>query len=137
LRLVDERSMGCDVAPSERDAEKEPQRRHGDVMRAGADAASSEMQLEEPDVLEARRVGRPSQEIGEALDGADVALLGFGRQVADRHNFDHALAQWADGLVDHGVAPVSHEVANPMILRQDWTSRYAGLQCASCEHSPG
>ena len=77
LRLVDERSMGCDVAPSERDAEKEPQRRHGDVMRPGADAAPDEMQLEEPDVLEARRVGRASQEIGEALDGSDVTFAGF------------------------------------------------------------
>lgn len=115
--------MGCDVAPSERDAEKEPQRRHGNVMRAGADATSGEMRLEELDVLEARRVGRPSQEIDEALDGADLALLGFWRRVADRHIFDHALAQWADGLVDHGVAPVSHEVANPMILRQDWAYR--------------
>src|SRR5208337_4104712 len=57
--------------------------------------------------------------------------------MTNRHVFDHALAQRADGLVGHGVTPVSHEVANPMILRQDQPPRYAGLQCASCELSPG
>jgi hypothetical protein len=46
--------------------------------------------------------------------------------MTDRHVFDHALAQRADGLVDHGDTPVSHDDTNPMILRQDETSRYAG-----------
>jgi hypothetical protein len=47
-------------------------------------------------------------------------------EMTDRHVFDHALAQRADGLVDHGDTPVSHEVPSPMILRQDEIPRYAG-----------
>ncbi len=35
------------------------------------------------------------------------------------------------------IAPVSHEVMNPMILRQDEPSRYANLQYASHALSPG
>lgn len=35
------------------------------------------------------------------------------------------------------IAPVSHEVTNPMILRQDEPSRYPDIQCASRTLSPG
>src|SRR5713101_4398360 len=37
-------------------------------------------------------------------------MLGFRRELADRHVFDHAPAQRADGLVGHGGAPVLGEV---------------------------
>jgi hypothetical protein len=37
-------------------------------------------------------------------------MLGFRRERADRHVFDHASAQRADSLVGHGDAPVLNEV---------------------------
>src|SRR5271157_1667241 len=57
--------------------------------------------------------------------------------MTNRHVFDHALTQRADGLGGHGDTPVSHEVANPMILRQNQPSRYAALQCAARNLAPG
>jgi hypothetical protein len=76
-------------------------------------------------VLARRRVERAAEKNREVLDVTDVILLDLLIEMTDRHVFDHALAQRADGLVDHGDTPVSHEVTNPMILRQDETSRYA------------
>jgi hypothetical protein len=37
-------------------------------------------------------------------------MLGFRRELADRHVFDHASAQWAGVLVGHGDALVLNEV---------------------------
>jgi hypothetical protein len=42
-------------------------------------AVRHQMQLKASDVLEARRLGRPAEEDGKILDGADVALLGLWR----------------------------------------------------------
>ncbi len=64
------------------------------------------MQLKAPYIFNIRGVRRPTKKRGEVLDGADVAFLGAGRQLADRHVFDHATAQRADRLVGHGDAPV-------------------------------
>src|SRR5450755_653913 len=64
------------------------------------------------------------------LDPLHVVMLGFWRELADRHVFDHAPTQRADGLiradgsVAHGDAPVLSEVLNPSISRQDAPFRY-------------
>src|ERR1700687_5347257 len=71
------------------------------------------MQPKAAHVLRLGRVGRSSEERREVLDPLHVVMLGFGRELADRHVFDHAPAQRADGLVGHGDAPVLMEVAKP------------------------
>jgi hypothetical protein len=43
-----------------------------------------------------------AKERGEVLDGADVASLSFGPELADGHVVDHPLAQRAYGLIGHG-----------------------------------
>src|SRR4029453_7732158 len=52
-------------------------------------------------------------------------MLGLGRELPDRHVFDHAPAQRAHRLVGHGDAPVLSEVANSSSSRQDAPSRYS------------
>jgi hypothetical protein len=64
------------------------------------------MQLIAAHVLEARRVGRSPKKRSEVLDSLHIVMLGLRREFADRHVFDHAPAQRADGLVGHGGAPV-------------------------------
>jgi hypothetical protein len=61
-------------------------------------------------VLEFRRLGGQAEKRGEVLDPLHIVMLGFRRELADHHVFDHASAQWADGLVGHGDAPVLNEV---------------------------
>ena len=58
-------------------------------------------------------------------------LLGLLREMTRRHVFDHALAQRADGIVGHGIAPVSRGFKNPVILRQDEPTCYPAIQHAS------
>src|SRR3979490_820083 len=58
------------------------------------------------------RVGRAAEERREVLDPLHVVMLGLRRQLADRHIFDHAPAERADGLVGHGEAPVWSEGCN-------------------------
>ena len=75
-------------------------------------------------------VGGSAEERREVLDPLHVVMLGFWRELADRHVFDHAPTQRADGLiradgsVAHGDAPVLSEVLNPSISRQDAPFRY-------------
>src|ERR1700751_6103306 len=63
------------------------------------------MQLVPAQILEARLVRRAAEEGAEPLDGADVAVLGPLRELADRHILDHASAQRADGCLGHGSLP--------------------------------
>jgi hypothetical protein len=49
--------------------------------------------------------GRSAQKRSEVLDPLHVVVLGLRSKLADRHVFDHAPAQRADGLVGHGGAP--------------------------------
>src|SRR5262249_20595319 len=53
---------------------------------------------------------------GEVLDPLHVVMLGLRHELADRHVFDHAPAQRADGLVGHGGAPVLSEVVEHLDL---------------------
>src|SRR6476660_9207847 len=52
-------------------------------------------------VFEARGIGRAAEESSEVLDPLHVVMLGLRRELADRHVFDHALPQWAYGLIGH------------------------------------
>jgi hypothetical protein len=51
-------------------------------------------------------------------------MLGFLRELADRHILDHAPTQRADSLLGHGAAPVLSEGCEPLISRQDAPIRY-------------
>jgi hypothetical protein len=79
--------------------------------------------LKKAKILAGRGVGGAAEKILEVRDVTNVVLLDLLLEMTNRHVFDHALAQRADGLVGHGDTPVSHEVANPMILRQDQPPR--------------
>jgi hypothetical protein len=68
------------------------------------------MQSKAPHVLRFSGVGRAAKECGEVLDPLQVIMLGFHRQLADGHIFNHAPTQRADGLLGHGDAPVLSEV---------------------------
>src|ERR1700730_2242580 len=84
------------------------------------------MQPKAAHVLRLGRVGRSSEERREVLDPLHVVMLGFGCELADRHVFDHAPTQRADGLLGHGDAPVLSEVVEPP-RSQDRTPRPAML----------
>src|SRR2546428_789122 len=66
-----------------------------------------------------------SEKRSEVLDPLHVVGLGLRCQLADRHVFDHAPAQRADGLLGHGGAPVLGEVvATPRSQDRTLPSRY-------------
>ena len=65
-------------------------------------AAVDQMKAEEPQVVGGRLGGRAVQELSEDLDAVDISPVGLGREVAERHVVDQALAQRADGGVGHG-----------------------------------
>src|SRR5260370_32838849 len=68
------------------------------------------MQSKAAHVLRLGRVGRAAKEGGEVLVPLHVVMLGLRCELADRHVFDHAPTQRADGLLGHGDAPVLSEV---------------------------
>ena len=82
------------------------------------------MQPKAAHLLRLGSVGGSAEERGEVLDPLHVVMLGFWRELADRHVFDHATAQRADGLVSHGDAPVLSEVVKTP-RSQDRTPRPA------------
>jgi hypothetical protein len=59
------------------------------------------MKPEAAHVLRLGLVGRAAEERREVLDPLHVVMLGFWRELADRHVFDHTLAQRTDGLLGH------------------------------------
>src|SRR5215472_14584678 len=104
--LVNDMGMLDDLAAPERDLKKEPQRRDGLIEGRHADAARRQMQLVAAHVLEGRRIRRSPNKRSEVLDPLHVVMLGLGRELADRHAFDHAPAQRTYCLLGHGDAPV-------------------------------
>jgi hypothetical protein len=93
--------MSGDLRPVERYLEEEPQHRHRRVDGWRLNAARSQVQLERAQVFRCRGVGGPAQKGRQLLDSADVVTLRIGREPAQAHVFEHALAQRADGLLAH------------------------------------
>ena len=89
------------ICAIERHGEKEPQRRDGGVDGRRAGPLRGEMQLKAPHVLQLGRARRAAEKCCEVLDPLHVVMLGFRRELADRHVFDHALPQRADDLCGH------------------------------------
>src|SRR5580692_4385712 len=102
--------MFDDLVALQRDLKEEPQRRDGLIDCRHADATLRQMQLVAAHVLETRRIRRSSEKRREVLDPLHIVTLGLRRELADRHVFDHALAQRAHCLIGHGDAPVLSEV---------------------------
>jgi hypothetical protein len=100
-RLVHERQVLGKLGAIERHIEEEPQRRDGGVDLWRASAARRQMQPKAAHVLRLGQVGRAAEKRREVLDPLHVVMLGFWREFADRHVFDHASAQRADGLIGH------------------------------------
>src|SRR5208283_2801495 len=115
--------MSNQVGPFERHLEKEPERDDRAIDAWSGDMVPRHMQLKKAKILAGRGVGGAAEKILEVRDVTNVVLLDLFLEMTNCHVFDHALAQRADGLVGHGDTPVSHEVANPMILRQDQPPR--------------
>src|SRR6266403_3788506 len=82
------------------------------------------MQPKAAHVLRLGCVGRAAKERREVLDPLHVVMLGLRCELADRHVFDHAPTQRADGLLGHGDAPVLSEVVETP-RSQDRTPRCA------------
>src|SRR5216684_472752 len=99
-----------EVGAIERHLEEEPQRRDGGIDLGCARPARRQMQAIAPYVLRLGRGRRAFKERGEVLDPLHVVMLGLRCELADRHVFDHAPTQRADGLLGHGDAPVLSEV---------------------------
>src|ERR1035441_8556993 len=82
------------------------------------------MKLIAAHVFEARGIGRAAEESSEVLDPLHVVMLGFRRELADRHVFDHAFPSRAYGLIGHEGCSCLDEGCEPLISRQDAPPRY-------------
>src|ERR1700722_7258388 len=127
-RLVHGRQRKNEGGPFERPGEKEAQRGDGGVDRPWADRLLGQMQLISAKILLRRRIWRPAEEGRKHSHIPNVVPLGVLTETARRHVVDHALAQRADGLVEHRESSCLTWGSNPMILRQSDASRCSGLQ---------
>jgi hypothetical protein len=82
---------------SQRDLEEEPQGRDHLIDGRHTDAARYQMERIATYFLEAGRIRRSSEEGSEVLDPLHIVMLGLGRELADRHVFDHAPPQHGHG----------------------------------------
>src|ERR1700736_4605515 len=84
-----------------RHAEQKAQPGHDAIAVTDADAGVGQVQLEGPDVLTSRRVGRPLQKRSKPLTAADVASLRARAELARIHIFNHTLTQRGDRFGCH------------------------------------
>src|SRR5580658_6304754 len=76
------------------------------------------MQLEPPDVLCRRRVGRSLEECSEPLTAVNVAPLRAGTELTRVHVLDHPLTQRRDGIRAHGELLSGTRLTTPRFSRQ-------------------
>ena len=100
--MANPRHAVAEPRPAQRDVEEEPERRAGQVHARIARAERGEVELVAPQVLRLGPVRRDPQEGRELPDLTDVITLGMLAELPDRHVFDHATAQRADGFGAHG-----------------------------------
>jgi len=81
-----------EIAPPQRHREQEAQRRHRAVDGRWSDPALMLMELEAPDILCGRRVGRTAQERREPPNITDIVLLRMRAGTAHQHIVRHAPA---------------------------------------------
>src|SRR5580658_3827353 len=85
------------------------------------------MQLEPPDVLCRRRVGRSLEECSEPLTAVNVAPLGAGTEPTRVHVLDHPLTQRRDGIRAHGELLSGTRLTTPRFSRQGTRARHRHL----------
>src|SRR6266853_6894911 len=73
--------------------------------------------------------------IGKVLDPLHVLMMGDWSEIANRHVFDHAPAQRADGLVGHRKAPGAP--VKPAKWQPLDTNRMSQLRALSLGRRPG
>ena len=93
-------------------------------------SALREVKLIATKVFLAGLIRGSAEKHSEILDPLHVVVLGLRSEFANRHVFDHAPAQRADGLVGREDAPVSSEVVATLNLKtgrvlalSSWLSR--------------
>ena len=99
------RELRREVGAAERDCEKEAQRHRRTVHARRLHSGCGLVNLIAAQVLARCRIGRAAQELGKALDVADIIMLRLLAELADRHVLDHAATQRADGLLAHWGLP--------------------------------
>src|SRR5207244_13246867 len=95
-RLRDERQMLDGFGPIQRDSEKKAQLRDREVDRRRAHAALGQVQLEKPQILRCRRVGRSAKKDREIPDGSDVVVLRLLTEVTQRMS---SIIRYRSGLM--------------------------------------
>ena len=70
-----------------------------ELMVGSADLLLRHVELKAAKVLARGRVGRPAEEGREGPHVPDIVFLHLLLEPARRHVVDHALTQWADGLL--------------------------------------
>jgi hypothetical protein len=94
------------ICPTDRHGEEETQRRNRVVDGRRTYPGLRLMQLEASQILRRGCIGRATEEGRESADVPDIVVARLLDEIAHAHVFDHALAQWADGLLAHRGAPV-------------------------------
>jgi hypothetical protein len=91
-RLVHMAHLGHQLAAPEGDIEEELQCRDRRVQASALNPALDQIELEAAQILRRGRRGRTLEKIVEAFDPAQIPALGLGRELAQPHVLDHALA---------------------------------------------
>ena len=114
--LVDKSQTPRRLRLVEGDLEEEAQRRDRCVHRRRIGASFGQMQLEGAQLICRGGIGRTLQKRRKLLDGADIFALRVGDEAANRHVFDHAGAQGADGLGVDGVKLIGNSCLEVEVL---------------------
>src|SRR5947208_771511 len=99
-----EHGLGCGL--EQQVVEEEAQRRNRTVDGRRTHPGLRLMQLEAAKVLGRCRIRRAAEKGCKGSDVADIVVASLRAEIAHAHVFDHALAQWTDGLLAHRGAPV-------------------------------
>ena len=97
-RIIDARELLREIGAPERDGNEKTQRHGRGVHARWLHAAFDLMHLIAAQIFSRRRLQRTTEELGKVGDVADIVGLRLLAEPAHRHVFDHAAAQWADGL---------------------------------------
>ena len=107
-RLVNMAHLCGHLGVLEGGPEEKLQRCDPGVEIAAGDALFNQVQLITPEIFGSGGIRRTLQKAGEVDNTAQIRGLGFRRELAHRHVFDHAFAQRTDlfRCVSHGSAPL-------------------------------
>src|SRR5262249_16078102 len=90
-----------EVSATERDGEEETQRRGLGIHLRWLRAMLDLCELETPDIVAGRSIGRAAEKAGKSFDLSDIVALRLLAEAPDRHVRGHAAAKIANRLVTH------------------------------------